>query len=119
MVVVSRVKTSADQRIAYIEDFFPAGLVTIEELEANFKGSVLDFFIERGDPSIDYAWADIQALHAGKLLAEKLSVPEDAIIFLAEETLFSKAGTPFEFSLNYMLMEFFKFHIIRTIPGSS
>lgn len=115
---VCRVKTSNGKRIAYVEDFFPSSLASIEELKANFKGSVLDFFVTRGQPRIDYAWTDITAIYAGEMLAEKLAIAKDAIILLAEETLFSDQGTPFEYSLNYMLLDFFKFHIVRTLPGS-
>lgn len=115
---VSRVKTSDGRRIVYVEDFFPASLAPADELQANFKGSVLDFFIARGHPRIDYAWTDITAIYAGETFAEKLAIPESAILLLAEETLFSDQGTPFEYSLNYMLLDFFKFHIVRTLPGT-
>ncbi len=116
VVKVSRVKTSREERIAFIEDYFPTPLVDLEEFRAAFTGSTLDYFIKRGDPALDYAWTELRALHAGKLLAEKLHVAENAIVRLAEETLVSKEGLPFEYSLNYMVMDFFRFHIIRTIP---
>jgi GntR family transcriptional regulator len=114
---VRRVKTKNGSRFAYIEDFFPADLVGIKELRSRFEGSVLDFFIARGEPEIDYAWTNIEALHAGRSLGEKLALPEDEILFRAEETLYSIDGEPFEYSLNYMQMACCRFHIVRTIPS--
>jgi GntR family transcriptional regulator len=119
IVSVSRVKTGNGKRVAYIEDYFPADLAPIQELRVNFRGSVLDFFIARGEPQIDYAWTNVQVLPARKTLSEKLFVPEGMIIFLAEETLFSHEGQPFEYSLNYLRTDFFKFHIVRTIPKTT
>jgi GntR family transcriptional regulator len=117
VVSVRRVKTKDGSRFAYIEDFFPADLVGMDEFESGFEGSVLDFFIARGEPEIDYAWTNIKTIHAGTFLANKLGLPEDEILFLAEETLYSIDSEPFEYSLNYMQMACCRFHIVRTIPS--
>ena len=117
VISVRRVKTKNGSRFAYIEDFFPADLVGIEEFRSGFEGSVLDFFIARGKPEIDYAWTNIEALRAGRSLGERLALQEDEILFLAEETLYSIDGEPFEYSLNYMQMACCRFHIVRTIPS--
>lgn len=116
VVQVTRIKTRDTQPIAYFEDYFAADLVDLETFTADFTGSVLDFFIARGDPRIDYAWTDITGLHAGERFSEMLDVPEDEILMLAEETVYSQDGTPFHYSHNYMVMKFFKFHIVRTVP---
>ncbi len=119
VVGVSRVKTGNGKRVAYLEDYFPADLVPLEELRENFEGSVLDFFIARGDPQIDYAWTNFQILAADKSLAQRLSVPPETIIILAEETLYSYQGVPFEYSFNYLRADFFKFHIVRSVPKTT
>jgi len=116
VVRVSRIKTRDRQPIAYLEDYFPATLVDLDEFKANFKGSVLDFFIARGNPSIEYAWTEISAILAGERFSEILSIPQDEIILLTRETVFSEDAGPFHFSFNYLVMKFFKFHIVRMIP---
>lgn len=118
VISVSRIKTSDGQCIAYVEDFIPVGLVSIEEIQLRFTGSVLDFFIKRNRPQINYARTNITAIHPGQELSEMLSVPQSTIIFLAEETLFTHENIPIEYSLNYMLISFFRFHIVRKIPGA-
>ncbi len=80
---------------------------------------MLDFFIARGDPQIDYAWTNFQVLPADKNLSQKLSVPQGTITILAEETLYSHEGAPFEYSLNYLRADFFKFHIVRSVPKTT
>jgi GntR family transcriptional regulator len=119
VVGVSRVKTGNGKRVAYLEDYFAADLVPLEELRENFEGSVLDFFIARGDPQIDYAWTNFQVLPADGSLSQQLSVPPGTTIILAEETLYSHEGVPFEYSLNYLRADFFKFHIVRSVPKTT
>lgn len=116
VVRVTRIKTRDIQPIAYFEDYFAADLVDLDTFRENFTGSVLDFFIARGTPPIDYAWTDITSLHAGQRFSDMLDIPKDEILMLAEETVYSEDGTPFHYSHNYMVMKFFTFHIVRTVP---
>lgn len=115
VIRVTRIKTRDTQPIAYFEDYFVADLVDLDTFQKHFTGSVLDFFIARGEPPIDYAWTDISGLHAGKRFSGMLDVPEDEILILAEETVYSEAGIPFHYSYNYMVMKLFSFHIVRTV----
>ncbi|MCL4459440.1 MAG: GntR family transcriptional regulator [Chloroflexi bacterium] len=111
--VVSRVKTADGRPVAYLVDILPEAVVPLAELRAGFTGSVLDFLLTRGEPPIDYAWTNIIPTTADRFLAKQLGVPRNTLLLLAEEILYSVDNTPFEYSLNYHVCDFFKFHLIR------
>jgi DNA-binding GntR family transcriptional regulator len=57
--------------------------------------------------------ADIVALDADAFLAEKLSIEPGQAVLVLEETLFDEEGTVMEFSYNYFVPDFFRFHVVR------
>lgn len=116
VIVVSRTKVTDGKPVAYMYDVLPESIAGLEEVRANFKGSVLDFLLERRSPSLSYAWANIILLKAGNLLAEKLRVKPTSILLLLEEFLYSTADVIVEYSRNYFVPDFFSFHVIRRIP---
>ncbi len=112
---VSRVKLAENHPVAYIEDMVPARVATVDELRTGFQDSVLDFLRQRGDPSPDYARANIRALSADKELAQKLALKTGAALLLLEETLYTTEGLPIDFSRNYFVPGYLGFHVIRRI----
>jgi len=116
---ISRVITWNNRRVAYIEDYIPVSLLAINDLEANFTGSVLDYMINAGKPEIEYAWTNISSMLITDMLAEKLKAASTEVIFLAEETVYSTDCVAIDYSLNYMLTNAFRYHIIRTLPKNN
>jgi GntR family transcriptional regulator len=114
-VYVSRVKIVNGQILAFTRDVFPEELASVEELEANFEGSVLDFFIKRGKPVVKYAWANVSAILPDTEISQVLGVSRDTPLLLAEEIVFSEDNEPFDYSLNYQISERIEFHIFRTL----
>jgi GntR family transcriptional regulator len=112
---VCRVKLAGDRPVAYIEDMVPAAIVSLEELRAGFRGSVLDLLQERGQPPPDHARADIRALLADEALGAKLRLRRGTAVLLLEEVLYSTEGKPIDYSRNYFVPGFFDFHVIRRI----
>jgi len=95
----------------------PVSVVGLDELRAGFRGSVLDFLLERGTPGLSYAWARIISTVAGASAGRRLQVQHTAPLLLIEETLYSTDSMPIGFSQNYFLPSFFQFHVIRRIGG--
>ncbi|MGQ9517776.1 MAG: GntR family transcriptional regulator [Anaerolineae bacterium] len=116
-VEVVRTKMADKHPVAYMVDVVPAKYVTLEEMRAGFRGSVLDFLLERGTPALAYARARLIPMLAGREMAEALDVSPRTCVLLIEETLYSMENEPVEFSRNYFLPDFFNFHIIRRIGG--
>jgi GntR family transcriptional regulator len=116
IIVVSRTKIADGKPVAWMYDVLPESIAELEEVKANFKGSVLDFLLERQSPSLSHAWANIVATKAGRSLAQKLDVKPTSALLLLEEFLYSTSGYVVEYSRNYFVSGFFRFHIVRHIP---
>jgi GntR family transcriptional regulator len=74
---------------------------------------VLDLLRNKADFRVAQAVADIIALNADRLLAEKLEIERGRAVLLLEELLYDEEGTPVEFSRNYFVPDFFRFHVVR------
>ena len=114
---VARVMLVNNEPAAYIEDYVPTHIISLEDLQTSFTGSVLEIIRDIGKPMIDYAWTNVIACTVDDRLSPLLKSPVGNNVLLAEEILFSPEGQPFEYSLNYMLSDKFNFHIIRTLSG--
>ena len=110
-------KRTGKRPVAYIEDMVPIAVVQVDELEAGFRDSVLDFLQQRGSPQPDHARADIRALLADQNLASKLVLKPGSALLLLEETLYSTDGKPIDYSRNYFVPGYFNFHVIRRIDN--
>jgi GntR family transcriptional regulator len=99
--------------VAYMLDVVPSALLAPEEIDEDFGGSVLDLLRQRENLQAAQAVADIVALDADRSLAEKLAVRRGQALLLIEEILFDDGGTPIEFSRNYFVPDFFRFHVVR------
>lgn len=117
LVVAVRTKMAETRPVAHIIDMVPASIVSLAELRAGFRGSVLDFLLERGWPALSYARARIIPTRAGKTLGPRLEVPPDTPLLLLEESLYATDSTPVGFSRNYFIPSFFEFHVIRRITA--
>lgn len=114
-VEVARTKVAGARPVAHMVDIVPESLITVEEMKEGFRGSVLDFLLERGRPPLAYARARLHARRAGRSLSKALEVSADTPILLIEETIYSMENTPVEYSLNYFLSGVFDFSVIRRI----
>ncbi|MDI6868946.1 MAG: GntR family transcriptional regulator [Coprothermobacterota bacterium] len=118
VITISRIKTTADRPVAYMFDVLLGKYVDWEDLKANFRGSALDYVLEKKVP-VSYARANIIPTNCPRNLARKLRIPPQTPILLLEETLFTRDGEKLGYSLNYFVREFFKFHVIRRPPSGS
>jgi GntR family transcriptional regulator len=99
--------------VAYMQDITPTSVLTPEEIDETFNGSVLDLLRRKENLQVDQAIAHISALDADGSLARKLGIRAGQAVLLLEEVLFDKVGTVVEFSRNYFIPEFFRFHVVR------
>jgi GntR family transcriptional regulator len=116
VVVVSRIKVTNGKPLAFMYDVLPVTIAPLEEVKADFQGSVLDLLLYRGSPALSHAWANIVSTEAGPSLAEKLDVSATSALLLLEEFLYSTSGSVVEYSQNYFVPGFFRFHVVRRIP---
>ena len=107
VIVVDRVP------VAYMLDVAPVSILSPADVDERFRGSVLDLLKQKRDLQIAQAVADIIALNADPFLAQKLGVEPRQAVLLLEETLFDREGKAVEFSRNYFISDFFRFHVVR------
>lgn len=117
VVSVVRTKIADGRPVAHIVDIVPTAIVTLDELRAGFRGSVLDFLLERGAPPLAYAWARINSTAAGPALSQRLGVAPSAPLLLIEESLYAADNVPVGFARNYFIPSYFQFHVIRRIES--
>jgi GntR family transcriptional regulator len=110
---VRRIIAVDDVAVAYLIDAVPCSILSPDELNDTFQGSVLDLLRQKPDVRVAQAAANIVAVNADPLLANKLAVKAGCALLLLEETLYDAQGNPFEFSRNYFLPDFFSFRVVR------
>jgi GntR family transcriptional regulator len=115
VVEVVRTKVTKNRPVAHIIDIIPTTVAQLEQLQEGFKGSVLDFLLDRGSPPLAYARARIIPTSAGHDLGKKLDVSSKTNLLLIEETLYSVDNEPVGFAENYFIPGFFGFEVIRRI----
>jgi len=99
--------------IAYMVDQAPRAILSPDEIDQNFNGSVLDLLRAKPEVQLTQAVANIEAVNADEFLAEKLAVAPQQALLLLEERLFDAEGQPIECSRNYFLPDWFRFHVVR------
>lgn len=112
---VSRVKLLKGKEVAYISDVIPSSVLSLEFIEDNFQGSVLDLILGDQGSNVDYAYTELSATKADQVLSELLEIPEGTPLLLSRETVFGNDGKPLEYALNYLVPDLINFHIIRRI----
>jgi GntR family transcriptional regulator len=115
LTIVTRAKVAADQPVAYMLDALPASIVSTQDMRAGFKGSVLDYLLERSDLTLAHARADILPVLADQHQSAHLDVQPGTVLLLLEETLYAVTGEVIGFSRNYFVPGFFKFHVVRRV----
>jgi GntR family transcriptional regulator len=115
VIVVSRTKVTDGLPVAHMVDLLPTAVANLEQVRADFTGSVLDFLLAQDDLDLAYAWTDIVAVQAGPTLARRLDMAPTDTLLLLEETIYATENEIVNYSQNYFVPEYFQFHVIRRI----
>lgn len=110
---VSRIIVVDDRPSAFMLDVVPTSILSPEDVDDSFDGSVLDLLRQKQDLQAAWAVADIVACSADEQLAEELGVPPGHALLLLEELLYNAESQPLEFSLNFFVPDRFRFHLVR------
>jgi GntR family transcriptional regulator len=117
LTVVTRTRTAEGTVVACMYDVIPASVVPAETMRTDFRGSVLDYLLEVGDPPPAYAQANILPVQATEELAQYLRVSPGTMLLLLEETTYTADNRTINYSRNYFIPDFFQFHVIRRVAG--
>jgi len=112
---VTRVILTDNRPVAYLVDTLPEHILSAEELEGGFTGSVLDFLLKRGNPQLTSSLADIQAVLASSTIAKALEIQRGDVLLMFSAKLFTATGEVVDYSQSYFLPGTFRFHVVRRV----
>jgi GntR family transcriptional regulator len=112
---VSRVIMAEQRPVAYLVDIVPSNYLNYEDVGDNFNGSVLDLFLERGEPLLGNSRCEIAAIAAPTEVSRALNIQRGDSLMKFEALLYDKDGHPVDYSFSYFLPGYFKFHVVRSV----
>jgi GntR family transcriptional regulator len=115
LVQVARAIRAENRPVAFLVDTLPGDVLTPEELESGFTGSVLDLLIKRGSPSLASSRTEIRAVAATPEIAKALEIQRGDVLLQFESCLFTLSGRVIDHSFSYFLPGYFHFHVVRSI----
>jgi GntR family transcriptional regulator len=113
--VVSRGIRVEDHPVAYLIDILPEDILSAEELDQNFTGSVLDFLLRRGTPQLLTSRTEITAHTASSEVARSLGIQRNDVLLRFKAYLYAMDGRIIDYSFSYFLPGHFRFHVVRRV----
>lgn len=112
---VSRVIMAETRPVAYLVDMLPLQIITPEELENQFSGSILDLLLKRGNPRPLTSRTEINAVTASPQVARALGIQRGDVLLCFAADLYDTSGRIIDHSISYFLPGYFRFHVIRKV----
>ena len=111
---VSRVMCTNDRAAAYLVDTLPGTFLSKDEFPKKFKGSVLDFLLERGDrPTV--ARIAVNARSAPAYVAKALEIQRGDVLLRLSSQLYLDSDQVIDYSVGYFLPGYFHFHVLGRV----
>jgi GntR family transcriptional regulator len=115
---VTRVMLAKNHAVAYLVDVLPSYLLSPEDLNAGFTGSILDLLLQRGEPVLTVSRAEINAVSASSQVAKALGIQRGDVLLSITSDLYSEEGRIVDLSHSYFLPGYFRFHVVRRVEQS-
>jgi GntR family transcriptional regulator len=111
---VRRVIRENGRPVAHLVDILPADYLGPRELPASFKGSVLDFLVERGDP-LTVSRAAITAVGATAEIARALEIQRGDVLLHFTSRLYAGDAKVVDYSASHFIPGYFNFYVVRRV----
>jgi GntR family transcriptional regulator len=113
---VRRVIRADGRPVAYLVDTLPEDVLNLNDMQDDFRGSVLDVLLQRGD-ALKTSRADISAFGATAEVAKALEIQRGDVLLNFCAQLFDGNGKVVDYSLSYFIPGYFHFHVVRRVGG--
>jgi GntR family transcriptional regulator len=115
VMCISRVILTEGRPVAFLVDTLPEDIVSPDELNADFRGSILDLLLKRGQPPLLASRTEISAVPASSRVARALGIQRGDVLlcFLAE--LYTTDSQVIDRSQSFFLPGYFRFHVVRRL----
>lgn len=118
VISVSRVIMAEGRPAAYLVDILPEDILSPDELQQGFSGSVLDLLLERGNPQLVNSHCEIAAVAADSTISRALHIQRGDAILKFSSRLFALDGRVVDCSYSYFLPGYFRFHVVRELAAN-
>ena len=115
VIHLARVILAEGRPAAYLIDIIPDDILPLEELKADFTGSVLDLFVQRYTPNLLSSRCEINAVTAPVDVARKLGIQRGDVLLRFIAYLYTSSGRVLDYSFSYFLPGCFRFHVVRRV----
>ena len=113
---VARVICTSNRAAAYLVDILPDEFLSVNEFPQDFKGSVLDFMLGRGDlPTV--AKIGVNASSASSSVAKALEIQRGDVLLRLSSRIYLDSDKVVDYSLGYFLPGYFNFHILGQVQS--
>lgn len=117
IISVSRVIMAEGRPAAYLVDILPEDVLSPDEVQQGFSGSVLDLLLERGNPQLVNSHCEIAAVAADSTISRALHIQRGDAILKFSSRLFALDGRVVDFSYSFFLPGYFRFHVVRELAA--
>lgn len=114
---VRRVIRAEGRPVAYLVDILPEEILLPGDLPSEFKGSVLDFLLARGD-ALTSSRTNVSAIGATADVAKQLEIQRGDVLLHFHAQLFDVENRVVDYSLSYFIPGYFHFHVVRRVGNS-
>ncbi len=117
IISIKRIVLFDEVPVVYLQDFLTAAVCgcDVEVLKSDFE-SVVDFFDgSEGRSLIAWCESSFEAVRANEFLAGQLNTEKGDLLFQLDEIFYTGDNKLVSWSRNYILPEYFKFHIRRHV----
>ena len=115
---IRRVMRADGRPAAYLIDTLPEAILKPGDIPSEFRGSILDFLIERGD-NLRTSRAAITATNAPAEVAKPLEIQRDDVLLQFVSQLYDANGNVVDYSVSYFIPGYFRFHVNRRVGNTS
>lgn len=111
---IRRVIRADGRPVAYLVDTLPETTLTPDQLPESFKGSILDFLLDRGD-TLTVSRAAISANNATAEVAKALEIQRGDVLLQFISQLYDNDSHIVDYSISYFIPGYFRFHVVRRV----
>jgi GntR family transcriptional regulator len=104
--------------VAYLVDILPEEVLSPDEVNQGFSGSILDLLIERGEPQLVNSHCEIAAVAADSIIAKALHIQRGDAILKFGSRLFAMDGKVVDHTYSFFLPGYFRFHVVRELTST-
>jgi len=115
VISVARGIIAEGRPVAYLVDILPVDILTPEELNSGFNGSVLDLLLNRNEIDLIGSRTEITAVNAPAKIARAMNIQRGTVLICFKAELYTNDGRAIDHSLSYFLPGYFRFHVVRKV----